>query len=377
MFTIICFILLGLYGILIACYHYWFTSIPIFKIPDNQNAALFFSIIIPARNEEKNIQKCIDSILQQAYPPNLYEIIVVDDYSTDRTADIVQGFSAKSVRLLQLKDVLLNASTHSYKKKAIELAIQHAKGNWIVTTDGDCTVLPTWLRTINAYQQATNARFIAAPVMYKTKKSFLSIFQTLDFLSLQGITAASAHKRFHTMCNGANIAYEKHAFFEVGGFKNIDHIASGDDMLLMHKIYTHYPKQVKFLLSPEAIVTTEPMPTWNSFINQRIRWASKADKYDDKRIMIVLVFVYLLNLLFPILLIASIWNDTYLISALIFLGAKTIVEIPFVWQVARFFKQSSLMLYFPIAQPIHILYTLIAGWLGKFGRYNWKGRWVK
>ena len=63
------------------------------------------------------------------------------------------------------------------------------------------------------------------------------IFQSLDFLSLQGITAASVFSRFHTMCNGANLAYEKKAFEEVSGFAGIDQIASGDDMLLMHKIY--------------------------------------------------------------------------------------------------------------------------------------------
>lgn len=377
MFIIICFSLLTIYGILIGCYHYWFASIPIFKAPENIANHLSFTIIIPARNEEDNIGKCIDSILRQTYPTHLYEIIVVDDYSTDRTVDIVKSFSNKNIHLLSLKDLLPKKPINSYKKKAIELAIQQAKNNWIVTTDADCTVLPNWLQIIAAYQQQTNARFIAAPVKYSVDKSFLSIFQALDFLSLQGITAASAYKGFHAMCNGANLAYEKNIFLEVNGFAGVDHIASGDDMLLMHKIYTCYPKQVKYLLSADTIVTTAPMPTWKMFFNQRIRWASKADKYNDKRIIVVLAFVYLINLLFPILLIAGIWNKIYLISTLIFLGVKTIVEIPFVWRVAKFFNQSSITIYFPLAQPIHIFYTLIAGWLGKFGKYSWKERKVR
>lgn len=377
MFIVICFTLLSIYGILIGCYNYWFTSIPIFKAPENSTKLLTFSIIIPARNEENNIGKCLYSILQQNYPSHLYEIIVVDDFSTDKTIDIVQRFSVSNIHLLELKNILTEKPINSYKKKAIELAIQQAKGNWIITTDADCIVPPDWLTTITVYQQLTDAKFIAAPVKYNPNKSFLSIFQTLDFLSLQGITAASAHKGIHTMCNGANIAYEKKAFIEVDGFKNIDHIASGDDMLLMHKIYTQYPQQVKYLLSLDAVVTTTPMPSWKMFINQRIRWASKADKYKDKRIIIVLAFVYLINLLFPILLITGFWNYWYLISALIFLGIKTMVELPFVWRVARFFNQSSIAIYFPLAQPIHILYTLIAGWLGKFGQYSWKGRKVK
>ena len=63
------------------------------------------------------------------------------------------------------------------------------------------------------------------------------------------------------MCNGANLAYEKKAFYEVNGFTGIDNIASGDDMLLMHKIYKQYPERVLFLKSTDAIVQTKPMET--------------------------------------------------------------------------------------------------------------------
>jgi len=80
-------------------------------------------------------------------------------------------------------------------------------------------------------------------------------------------------------------------FEEVGGFRGIDKIASGDDMLLMHKIYERYTSGVQFLFAPTSIVRTQPMNDWRSFFNQRIRWASKADKFDDKRIFWVLVLV--------------------------------------------------------------------------------------
>lgn len=374
----ICFILLLVYGTLIICYHYWFLSIPIFKPNDlSITHQLYFSIIICARNEENNIGKCIHSILQQTYPTHLYEIIVVDDYSTDTTVEIVQTFKQNNVRLLQLKMLLADKPINSYKKKAIELAIQQAKGNWIVTTDADCIAPSNWLFTIAAYQKTTQARFIAAPVVYSRANDFLSIFQSLDFLTLQGITAAAVHKGFHAMCNGANLAYEKQTFFEVNGFLGIDSIASGDDMLLMHKVYAHYPTQVKYVLSKEAIITTEPMPSWKTFINQRIRWASKADKYKDKRMIVVLALVYLINLLVPTLFIVSLFNHAYILWASLFLGIKILVELPFIWQVARFFNQASIIIYFPLAQPVHILYTIVAGWLGKFGNYTWKGRRVE
>ena len=99
------------------------------------------------------------------------------------------------------------------------------------------------------------------------------------------------------MCNGANLAYSKAIFYAVDGFKGIDNIASGDDMLLMDKIQKQYPGSIGFLFSDNSIVQTLPMPTWKDFINQRIRWASKAGKYKDIKIIAVLVLVYLFNLI--------------------------------------------------------------------------------
>jgi hypothetical protein len=244
----------------------------------------------------------------------------------------------------------------------------------IVTTDADCWFHPDWLATIAGFHQETGAKFIAAPVRIAATHSFLSIFQTLDFITLQGITGAAVYKRFHSMCNGANLAYEKNAFYEVEGFKDIDSIPSGDDMLLMHKIYKKYPGQVFFLKNRHAIVSTGPETSWESFVNQRVRWASKADKYDDKRIFWVLLLVYMMNLLFLGLLLASWWNSWYLWLLLILIVVKTIVEFPFVQSVAGFFGQQQLMVYFPVLQPFHILYTVVIGWLGKFGSYRWKER---
>ncbi len=207
-----------------------------------------------------------------------------------------------------------------------------------------------------------------------TPSSFLSIFQTLDFITLQGITGAAVYKNFHSMCNGANLAYAKDAFYEVGGFSGIDDIPSGDDMLLMHKIYKKYPEQVFFLKNRQAIVSTQAAASWSEFINQRIRWASKADRYEDKRIFWVLLLVYLINLLFLGILVVSFWNSRYLWIFLILLILKTMIEFPFVRSAAVFFRQQRLMPWFPALQPFHILYTVVIGWLGKFGSYRWKGR---
>jgi cellulose synthase/poly-beta-1,6-N-acetylglucosamine synthase-like glycosyltransferase len=189
------------------------------------------------------------------------------------------------------------------------------------------------------------------------------------------------------MCNGANLAYTKKAFEEVNGFAGIDTIASGDDMLLMHKIYTRYPGKVMFLKSKDAIVQTEPVSSVKEFFNQRIRWASKADKYDDRRIFSVLLLVYIINLVLLLLPILILFDPGklsiihYPLSVpglwLLLLLVKTVVELIFLYPVARFFDKQKLLWLFPLMQPFHIIYTIIAGWLGRFGSYSWKQRKVK
>lgn len=376
--TTITIILFIIYAILIVYYRQSWLEVPI----GNEQSAMgnrqtFISVIIPARNEEENIKDCLESVSNQSYPKYLFEIIVVDDFSTDRTAEIVNSFADKNVTLISLKDFTAEVGINSYKKKAIEVAISKAKGELIVTTDADCIAPTTWLQTIASFYDNHQPVFIAAPVAYYEENNFLKIFQSLDFMILQGITGASVYKKFHSMCNGANLAYGRKVFYEVGGFTGIDNIASGDDMLLMHKIVERYPGKVMFLKSHDAIVKTKPAETLNEFLNQRIRWASKADKYSDKRITAVLLLVYFFNVWILLLGILSIFYSYFFFWFIGLLIAKTIVELFFLYPVATFFNKEKLLWWFPVAQPFHIVYTIIAGWLGKFGSYKWKERKVK
>jgi cellulose synthase/poly-beta-1,6-N-acetylglucosamine synthase-like glycosyltransferase len=371
------------YSGLIFFYRQSWLSIPEFFISTKEINHTRISVIIPARNEEPNIGICLHSILQQNYPAYLFEVIVVDDHSTDATAAIVKSFAANNIKYISLKDFTDGNMLNSYKKKAIDVAIQQSSGTLIVTTDADCIVPKTWLQTIASFYEKNHPAFIAAPVAYYNENSFLKIFQSLDFITLQGITGASVYKKFHSMCNGANLAYERKAFDEVGGFKGIDSIASGDDMLLMHKIYERYPDRIQFLKSPQAIVETQAMETLTDFFNQRIRWASKSDKFDDKRIFTVLVIVYffnvwLLSLAFiGLIRLIGYHNSDLLFLALLMLIVKTLIELLFIYPVATFFSKKKLLSWFTFSQPFHIVYTVIAGWLGKFGSYKWKERKVQ
>ncbi|MFZ1305498.1 MAG: glycosyltransferase [Ferruginibacter sp.] len=389
---IILLVIFGLYSLLILYYWKSWTSIADFSPDSYRESNVDFkpstriTVIIPARNEEENIAACLDSICSQSYPMELFEVLVVDDHSTDNTSAIVNSYADKNVKLISLKDFVTD-ELNSYKKKAIEIAMAQSTGELIVTTDADCFVKENWLLTIAAFYEAYQPQFIAAPVSIDCSNKFIEFFQALDFMTLQGITGASVHKKIHSMCNGANLAYTKKAFEAVNGFAGVDHIASGDDMLLMHKIYKLHPNKVMFLKSKEAIVQTAPVHSVKEFFNQRIRWASKADKYDDKRIFAVLFLVYVVNVLLLLLPVFALFNNLQLSLVighwslmglwLLLLFIKTIAELIFLYPVATFFGKQKMLWLFPLMQPFHIVYTVIAGWLGKFGSYSWKERKVK
>lgn len=355
-------------------------QIPLQAFSDSadQESSVTFSVIIPARNEAAVIVSLLESIKKQSYSSSLFEVIVVDDHSTDQTAALVQQLitahsGMPAIRLISLHQDALN----SYKKKAIETGIAAARNQWIVCTDADCIVPIRWLQSFAQRIKEKEPVFIAAPVAFMEANTIVNIFQELDFMTLQGITGASVYKNVHTMCNGANLAYRREVFYEVNGFRGIDNIASGDDMLLMHKIWKSYPQKIQYLKSKEAIVQTAAAATWKAFINQRIRWASKATYYEDKRISLVLLLVYLFNCSFLLLLVMGFFNRCYFYAFLMFWVAKTLTELPFISSVASFFNKKQLLRYFFIFQPLHIGYTILAGFLGSFGKYEWKGRMVK
>lgn len=401
MITIIfaCFILLIIYCFLLLYYRHAWKAIPKLNVSTfNFQPSTFFSVIIPARNEAANLYDLLTSLTHQTYPAALFEVIVVDDYSTDDTASIVNSFPAPNIHLISLQEILKDESINSYKKKAIDAGIASSKGELIVTTDADCFMGENWLHTIAAFYETNHPQLIVMPVAIYCSNRPIEIFQALDFMSLQGITGASVHKKVHSMCNGANLAYTRKAFDEVDGFNGIDSIASGDDMLLMHKIALQYPNGISYLKSKEVIVHTQPMHTVKDFFNQRVRWASKANKYDDKRITAVLLLVYLLNVLllaFPVLSMVNGQWSKYLFTThhslftlftihhspltcwLLMLLIKTAFELWFIFPVASFFNKRNILWYFPLAQPFHIIYTVMAGFLGMFGTYKWKDRRVK
>ena len=153
------------------------------------------SVIVPARNEEGAIGNCLKSLFNQSYPKTYTEIIVVNDFSTDNTVALVEQYQDQCL-LLHLSDYITDP-INAYKKKAIETGISQSSGELIICTDADCTMGPEWISLLVDAHQRRDLAFIAAPVKIVPNGSAISVFQTLDFISLQGITGAAVHKNLY------------------------------------------------------------------------------------------------------------------------------------------------------------------------------------
>ncbi len=362
------------YIFVVATFFVGWAKIKVFT-PAQKTPTTRVSIIIAARNEAHQIAKTIEDILDQSYNSALFELIVIDDHSEDRTADIVKSYADRNVKLIQLNEV---ETLNSYKKKAIETAIGLATGDLIVTTDADCRMAPEWLTTVVSYYETNGYKMISSPVVYFEEKSFFEEAQTLEFAYLIGLGAATIGNGHPSTCNGANLTYEKAAFIAVGGFKGIDDLASGDDELLLQKMAEQYKGSIGFLKNKNAIVYTYAKATLGEFIQQRKRWASKSTRYKSKLVMALGVSVWLFNLSILINAGLAIFLSSEIIPFLIFqLGAKLLIELIFLNQIMTFFHRRQLLWWLPIFNALHIIYIVYIGIAGNSSKYKWKGRTVK
>ena len=348
-------------------------SIPYFKKMDG-NPTTFVSILIAARNEEGKIERTIGDILAQNYSPKYFELIVVDDHSTDRTSDIVTSFSSRGVKLIKLNE---SEKLNSYKKKAITEAINLAQGELIITTDADCRMSESWLKTIVAFYESGQYNMISSPVVYFEEKNSFEEMQTLEFLFLIGLGAAGIGNRLPATCNGANLAYRKDVFIKLHGFKGIDDLASGDDELFLHKVASAFPGTIGFCKSRDAIVYTHAKENLREFIQQRKRWASKSTRYKNKGVVFLGLSVWLFNLMFLVNFVLGFTDPFFWKIGLMSLVLKMSVELLFLFPVCSFAERKRLLFYVPLSTLVHIFYLVFIGIAGNSGKYKWKGRMVR
>ncbi|MCW9037061.1 glycosyltransferase [Altibacter sp.] len=334
-----------------------------------------FSIIVPFRNEEKTLPKLVRTFQQLSYPPDLYQLIFVDDASEDASVSMLEVMLQDRSRQ-RAPSLILSNERHSRspKKDAITTAISEAKHEWIITTDSDCSVPKGWLDTFDAFIQQNEARLVAGPVRYETNGTMVQNYQYLDALSLQAVAMGSFGLGHPFLCNGANLAYHRTAFESVGGFEGNDHIASGDDLFLLEKIQQAFPKEVHFLKSPEAIVTTQPETTWSAVMAQRIRWASKTAHQKSMESKALGIIVFLTNLLMLAGPVLCLFNSAWWPGYIFLLSIKLVIDYVVLIRTERFFGQQTSAGRFLLNALLYplVIVTVVFGSIT--GSYTWKGR---
>jgi len=366
----------SVYFILIMLYSRGWFSLKPFKSNNDIRPDLKASVIIPARNEAANITFLLEDLAVQNLPSKHMEVIVVDDNSTDNTADKVRQFMAKNPELnMRLITMPEQSQTRTFKKLAISTAIGESEGELIITTDADCRVGKAWLTNILCYYTANQPKMIIGPVSFHHEKSVFEKMQSLEFLSLIAITGGAISIGKPVMCNGANLAYEKKAFYETGGFDQ-DSFASGDDVFLLLKMLKKFGgSSIHFLKSFDAVVYTEAQKTIREFYHQRTRWASKNKGY-DLRILFVSFTVYMVNMLLVAGGIATLFYDRLLGFFLWAVFIKILIDMPILIGITTFVKRNKMFLYTIPLIIFYPLYIVLIGALGMMGNYQWKGRKV-
>lgn len=370
------------YVVLIAIYSYGWKKLPVWEVPSDYVPSVKCTVIIPARNEAENLTECLESIANQSYPSSLVQVLVIDDHSEDETLAIARDFAERypHFEALELKAHLPEGKQlNAYKKEAIDLGVSKANGELIVTTDADCVLLPDWLMLMCSFYEVKKYAFIAAPVGFHRERSLFERFQSLDFLGMMCTTAGGIHLGIKNMANGANLAYAKAAYREVNGFSGIDHLATGDDILLMQKIAAARPGKTAFLKNEKATALTLAKPSVSSFISQRVRWASKSTDYKEWLVTFILgwVFVYSVFIVVTPFLLPFVGTKALGLFVVLF-AVKIVTDFCYLGMMAKFFRREDLMKSYLPAQLMHIFYIVSVGILGNLvKRYDWKGRTVR
>ena len=369
--TIVIYLIVLIYALLILQLILGFKKVKTYE-RTNLAPKTAFTIIVPFRNEAKNLPKLLQSFSKLNYPHHLIEIIMVDDFSTDSSERICIRWRMDhdTIDTTLLENLRLS---NSPKKDAIARAMPIAKHEWIITTDADCIVPKNWLLTYDNYIQNNEVEMIVGSVIYKTKNNWFHHFQQMDLLSLQGTTIGSFGIGKPFMCNGANFAYTKKLFQQLDCFNGNNKIASGDDVFLLQKAVAKMPEKVQYLKHKDIIVKTKPENDLFQLFMQRVRWASKTTSYQNTYAKFLAVVVLLMNLSIVCglwFVVYGLWNWNILLTLF---AIKYIVDFVLLYKSNQYLQKGKWSL--PIASSlVYPFFSSLVGIFSMFGSFTWKGR---
>ncbi|MBW7888612.1 MAG: glycosyltransferase [Bacteroidetes bacterium] len=278
-------LIISLFGMTALQFFIW-KGLASLQSPQNEKLHQF-SVIIAARNEEEHIGSCLHSLVTQNYPKELFEIIVANDRSTDRTAEIISEFCAE---FSNVRTITITGLRPGYfpKKNALTSAIEIARNEILAFTDADCIASPNWLKTLSSYY-AEEVGVVTGRCINDTSKIsslFGKLFYTYENLKVSLSTAAAIGMQSAYTGKGGNFSYRKIVYNEVGGFSAINRSVSGDDDLFIQLIQQKTDWKIQYMKEEGSETVTNPPLKLKNFIKQRRRHIS-ASKYYALKFKIV------------------------------------------------------------------------------------------
>ena len=323
------------------------------------------SVIVAARNEEEHIGDCIASLLQLDYPPAKLEIIIVNDNSTDQTANRIKSFLGKSA---SLKMITVSPGTGTMRGKANALAqgIHRSSGKILLFTDADCTVPRQWVRETVQYF-TDDVGVVGGFTLLEANRIFEGI-QSLDWIFLFGLASSMAGLNRPLTAIGNNVSIRRAAYDAVGGYEVIPFSVT-EDYALVHTIYQNTKYRVVFPINPGTVVISSACRTFHHLYHQKQRWgAGGLDMVFRGKAIMTIGWLAKLGMV----------GMAFLLQGKFFLidiAAIGFIELLYLWKPLSRFKKTALLKYFFAFEIYFTIYVLIIPFIAYF-RKNvvWKER---
>ncbi len=282
----------------------------IIQITPDKKKIKHISIIIAILNEEENIKPLIRSLINLNYPKEFYEVIFVNDNSTDNSAKIISEEISEenNFRLINANNKNLPA-----KKGALEIGIAASNYDLIALTDGDCIVETDWLTNIAEGLETNDLVFGPAPLI--PTKSLVSRFASYESHRTQIINYFTLSIGIPVSATGRNIAYKKSLIFELGGYKSTMDKLSGDDDLIIRETLKHN-KKIGVINPNGARVFSDTVKSWKDYFSQKSRHVSTSHNYLPKQQLILAIW-FISNLAVTFSVFLSIYNLIFLFPLLL------------------------------------------------------------
>lgn len=363
----ILFILLGIYAFILFIFGAGFLLTKnVMNFLETENPV---SIIVCARNEEKNVKACLYSILQQDYDKSKIEIIFSNDASSDSTKQIAEEILSNS----KISFLLLSSMEQIGKKKTLQNAISTTNNAFIITRDAD-TVSPSknWLKQISNFQTQSQSDFIIAPVAIADNHGLLWALQAFENNILMTISCGSTFFKMPFLCSGANLSFSKSVFEKTNGYDSHINIPSGDDVLFLEEAKRINGAKINFLKSREAIVYTNPERTFKNVIQQKIRWASKFKVNRNIFNFLFALLIFLTNAGWVFALLHGYFRPIHNPESMNFVLLKVCIDFVLLLISTQLIKNKNLLWYYLPIACIYPLYASIVAVCSLFLTPDWK-----